>query len=207
MGLGYPHRMYIGPSLATGLNTTRFEAQHAGHISRREGQVIKQRQSTFLYLRDRGESSCYTFHVTNQKTHLLISRSDLLLPHPLGDIRDGRDCPIGIHSLHSSSQLSSAPLQPTNTKRSTSNWTQGTTCLNQYKSLCLVCYPSDSLYTNTLIDIAGVNTSNTNQRHKPDDLRTVWILSWTQIAQHGCCMYHVCLQSWFLAKSRHSRKT
>ena len=146
MGLGYPHRMYIGPSLATGLNTTRFEAQHAEHISRREGQVIKQRYSTFLYLHDRGESSCYTFHVTNQKTHLLISRSDLLLPHPVGDIRDGRDCPIGIHSLHSSSQLSSAPLQPTNTKRSTSNWTQGTTCLNQYKSLCLVCYPSDSSY-------------------------------------------------------------
>jgi hypothetical protein len=26
MSLGYPHLMYIGPSLATGLNTTRVEA-------------------------------------------------------------------------------------------------------------------------------------------------------------------------------------
>jgi len=40
IGPGNPHRLYIGPSLATGLNTMRVEAQHVGHINRREGQVI-----------------------------------------------------------------------------------------------------------------------------------------------------------------------
>ena len=32
--------------------------------------------------------------------------------------------------------------------------------LNQYKSMCLLCYPYDSMYVNTLIGITGIKISN-----------------------------------------------